>query len=164
MEKFTRAFSKSAEQSMTFAEKASYPDNVIPTPLSYRKGKVIDVGKSSYEPYKNKGEVQEFKDVEFTPLCERKDEMLHKHHCKQSEKGGEVVEIFPHARASIGKSANAQNKLKSNALEFVPLVANKSSEECSEAVYKCSHDRRIGNVVKKSLDRKSTRLNSSHPV
>ena len=71
-------FSKSAEQNMTFAKTASYWDNVIPTPLSYRKGKVIEVGKSSYELYKNKGEVQEFKDVEFAPLCERKDEMVHK--------------------------------------------------------------------------------------
>ena len=97
MEKFTHAFSKSAEQNMTFAKKASCPDNVTPTPLSYRKREVIDVGKSPSRLYKNKGEVQEFKDVEFAPLCERKDEMVHKYHCMQSGKGGEVVPIFPHA-------------------------------------------------------------------
>jgi hypothetical protein len=68
MEGFTSMLSNSTKDNMISAEKASAHGAVPPTPMLYMEGKVVEVGLSSYQQYKNKVEVDAYKNSKLQPL------------------------------------------------------------------------------------------------
>jgi hypothetical protein len=140
----TRVLS-TANQNMVYVENASACGVVTTTPASYMKGKAKEVGQSPYQQPKNKENFAiSSKSESFLLVC--KENMVHKHQIKQQGKGGDVVAILPHMLSSIVESIIGQNKFRLDALEFVPSGVYKPIEECSETIYKLSHDLRTSHV------------------
>jgi hypothetical protein len=83
MEGFTYVLSKSTKDNMIPAEKASAHGVVSPIPMSYMEGQVVEVGLSSYQEYKNKVEVDAYKNSKMQPLVPNgKENRVYKHHDK----------------------------------------------------------------------------------
>jgi hypothetical protein len=103
------------------------------------------MGQSPYQQPKNKICCAILNKSESLPL-DCKANMVHKHQSMQHGEGRDVVAISPHTMSSIGKPVNGWNKFEPDALGFVPSVAQKLIEECSEELYKRSHDCRTSQV------------------